>query len=189
MKKLFTITFLITMFVGSSCFTDAFVPMYFPEQFVAALSIEKIFSWEKHDHNHISLFPWLGAGIIWPFYLGDLTPAIPALGLEGALEGRVYPLSTNNSGLFGGVYVGGSFMFPSYVLLATSIGAKVGGKVVVKERSRSRFAIEPYLSVSTSPLLYTTDEILYLYGVILTAGVRFTSEWHIPRKTRSIEYH
>lgn len=170
------------MLVGSSCFADALVPMYFPGRFIAALSIEKIYSWEKHDHNHISLFPWLGAGIIWPFYLGDSLPLIPALGFEGALEGRVYPLTNKNSGLFGGIYIGGSFMFPSYVPIATSIGAKVGSKVIVKELSRSRTAIEPYLSVSTPPLAFTTEGILYFHGVILTVGVRFTTEWHIPKK-------
>lgn len=172
------------MCVGSSCFADALVPMYSPERFVAALSVEKIFSWEKHDPNHISLFPWLGAGIIWPFYLDDAQPDIPTLGFEGALEGRVYPLSNKNSGFFVGIYIGSSFMFPSRVLFATSIGAKVGGKVAVKELDRSRIAIEPYLSVSTPPLSFTTDEILYFHGVILTAGVRFTTEWHTPGKTR-----
>ena len=123
----------------------------------------------------------MGIGILWPFYFGEPVPMIPAFGIEIALEGRIYPFTLNNSGFFMGIYGGGSFMFPSYILFASSVGVKSGYKHISKVREQSKFVIEPYTSISTSPAAYSTlweaDQKKHFYGVIVTFGIRFTHEF------------
>jgi hypothetical protein len=174
---------LLLSIVNYPCKADVLLPiMMMPEPFIAALSLEKIFSIEKYDKNKSSFLPWAGIGYIWPFYYGETAPMIPAVGFEIALEGRIYPFTINNSGFFIGIYGGGSFMFPSYIVIASSLGIKSGYKHVVKVREESKFAVEPYISISTSPAacstLWHSEQRKHFFGVIATFGIRFTHEFY-----------
>jgi hypothetical protein len=163
-------------------YCDVLIPIVSPETFSAVTSFEKIFVYEHQTGNHFAVLPWAGCGILWVVYQHDMgSPAIPVGGIEAALEGRIYLSDAAAKGLFVGLYAGGTLMFPTYLVYGTSVGIKSGYKFIAKSRDRSRFAIEPYTSISTSP--YSVWEYhgskfsTIFYGVILTAGVRFTHEW------------
>lgn len=173
---------MVILFMYSLLNADVIFPIYSSDPFVAGASVEKIFSYEKKLTKKLSVMPWNGAAIFWPFYQHSLSgPAIPALGLEGALEFRSYPLKSDLSGIFIGLYGGGAFMFPSFASVGTSIGIKAGYKKPVKSTDFYRFCLEPYGSISTLPAVYAAgvyhNEWQHFPGVILTAGFRLVSQW------------
>lgn len=161
---------------------DVIFPVYSADKFVAAASIEKIFSYEKQLGKSFSIMPWIGGAIFWPFYQQRFDgPVVPSVGLEGALEARWYPSQSNISGYFIGIYGGGALMTNSYAAKGAAIGLKTGYKKILREKIHYRFSFEPYGSVSTLPAVHSTfynnDEVLHFPGAILTLGIRFVSEW------------
>lgn len=173
---------MMLLFMYSLLNADVIFPFYSSDPFVAGASVENIFSYEKKLTKSLSVMPWSGVAVFWPFYqYWDRGPAIPALGLEGALEFRSYPFRSDLSGLFVGLYGGGAFMFPAYAAFGTSIGIKAGYKKAVKSTDFYRFCLEPYGSISTLPAVYTDgfyhNEWRNFPGVILTAGLRLVSQW------------
>ena len=176
------ITGIVLLLTLSASNADVLFPLYSSDKFVAGASLEKIFTYEKMMTKNITLMPWAGAAVFWPFYqLKERGPVIPALGIEAALESRWYPLSNNASGLFTGIYGGGAFMFPSYAAIGASTGIKLGYKKYVKIKESYHFCFEPYNSISTLPAVFSTyyksSEVIYFPGVIYTIGIRFVSQW------------
>jgi hypothetical protein len=174
-------TIIVFFVVFVPCCSDALLPLYLPDVFTPAVSCEKIFTSENIKNRKISIMLWGGAGIIWPYLIDFGFPAIPSAGIESALETRYYPLATDNSKLFFGIYTGVAFMFPSYYLLGSSIGCKVGHKFVIKTREKTRYSIEPYCSFSTSPVFIADIKgykIEYFYGNLLTVGIRFVHDFY-----------
>jgi hypothetical protein len=168
--------------VISATYSDVLFPIYSSDEFVVAASVEKIFSFEKRLVNSISILPWGGTAIFWPFYQKRFGgPVAPALGIEAAIESRWYPICGDLSGLFVGLYGGGAFMFPSYAAIGASAGIKAGYKKVIKSKQFYRFSFEPYGSLSTLPVVHSTyyksDELLFFPGLIVTFGIRIVSQW------------
>ena len=141
------------------CYSDALIPLYMPEEFTPAVSFEKIFTSENIGNKNISCMLWGGIGIIWPYMMEFGFPAIPSAGVESAFETRYYPLASDNSRLFIGVYSGVAFMFPSYYLLGSSIGCKLGYKIVKKTREKNPHIFDRIRDVLAVPNIFFPTQV------------------------------
>ena len=80
---------------------DVIFPSYASDKFTAAATIQKTFSYEKRIGKSLSIQPRTSVAILWPFYQKHLSgPAIPAGGVEIALESRWYLFTVDLSKFF-----------------------------------------------------------------------------------------
>lgn len=181
MKKLTTV-FILLFSLAAPSHSDVIVPQYSSDRFTAAATIQKSFSYEKRLGRSFSIQPRGGIACFWPFYQRRMGgPVFPALGVDIALESRWYLFTVDLSRFFIGCYGGGAYVFPSYAELSTSIGLKAGYKVPIVKKMRYYFAIEPFGSVSTLPVVHSTyyrsDKLEYFPGAIMTLGFNIVSQW------------
>jgi hypothetical protein len=174
---------IIGFFTLSNSFSDVpYVPLYDDDRLV---DFEGITSCEIGIKKPLSLLFWGGAALAYPIKSTHF-----AFGIEGAIEPRIYLLKFNrNKGLFLSIYFGSALMhspeyyqdkFIEYITTpGFTYGAKFGYKFAFSQQDifnwRHRFAIEPYISISTATYFHYGWEP-FGFG-IKTFGIRFIIEW------------
>lgn len=119
------------------------------DTFVVAVSTETIISLEGEWGNRFSGSVWSGMTSMISMY-----PSVsPAIGLETALETRFYPLSQNHNRMFLALYGGACKMLHDGDSFAgLTGGVKLGYKSVLGDFDNTQILLEPYVSMSISPL-------------------------------------